>query len=668
MSLRDESLHGAMQRLDGLLEKAAEAAYRALLAMQRNDAPAVRSAADQLRFLRARVEPTPAASAEAIAPATQAAVERLKCAVEAIATGAATLGQWTRQNIQAMAAGNLPDAAEQWQRLIDLTLPDTWDFDTDLFLVYGDHQAAICEQLRLRGQRRILFVGDADGSAVPADDPDTGVVHCAEQLQASFARLRRPYPSRVAKLDLHDGQPAGLDKTALDALIHKYLLGLWTNHKTTLEFAQRWVEQGIGNIPAVVHHHSLSVLDGRFQGMPAILIAPGPSLDKNIHLLHQAQGKAVLLAPLQTLRRLHLAGIRPDFVLVLDPLDLTTEPLDFFKDVPDASLPALIVGLGCHPAVIRKFRQVYFYAAGGPVDHWTQDILGQALVRLEGPSVALCAFMLARHWQCSPITLVGQDLALDGDRQYAQDAHLFNLEHRKLLPLPGYHGGTVQSPTDYYLFHHLFELLAQDVAQRDPGLQLFNSTEGGAYIEGFVHRPLRAVIDEHVAALNPERHALATAPAVAPPHNPLPAVAVEHLRQILARIDTASALAARCLRLSQAARPGSHALDRLGTQEARLRTLLRTIQGFGIVYQTEIDAALQASSQAQSLHDNLNASRTLYRVVVQGCAFMRPLVARALDQIGAQSSSTRTFTPLPLILVAASRSATCRAMARSTAT
>lgn len=634
MSLCDVSLQNQIQRLDGLLEKAADAAYRALLAIQRDDAVGVRSAGDQLRFLRARTQSDNPPDGALAGHTTRDALERMKCAADAIATAEPVIRRWTQQNVQAMAGGELPTEAEQWQRLIDLALPAAWDFDSDLFLVLGNFQAPIREQLRLRGQRRILFVGDDAACLAPIDDADTLVVQRESQLHSGLGALKRPYPNRIAKLDLHNERPAGLEKSDLDALILKIVLGLWTNFKTTQEFGRRWVEQGIGNVPLVVRHYSLSALDGRFQGMPAILVAPGPSLDKNIHLLHEAQGKAVLLAPLQTLRRLHLAGIRPDFVLVLDPLDLTSEPYDFFKDVPDEALPDLIVGLGCHPNVIRKFRRAYFFSAGGPVDHWMEDILGEPLISLAAGSVALSAFMLARHWHCNPIALVGQDLALDGDRQYAEDANLFNVQARKLLPLRGYHGGTVQSPSDYFLFHHHFELLAQDVAQRDPDLLLFNCTEGGAYIEGFGHTPLHAVIDAHVAVLSADRHTVALADG---PDSPLPgthrAAAVAHLQMALSTIDATSALAGRCLRLSQMARPGSTALNRLGAEEKQLRALAHQIKGFGIVYQREIDEAILASARATCLYDNLNASRTLYRVISQGCSLLRPLVSTALEAL-----------------------------------
>nr|MCU0927573.1 DUF115 domain-containing protein [Hydrogenophaga sp.] len=368
-----------MLRLDGVLEKAAEAAYQALLAIERDDPAAVRTSVDQLRFLKARTQ-APSRSGQGHAGgASRAALDRMKFAAEAIATAEPLIHRWLQHNLQTLAGDHGLGEAEQWQRLIDVALPAAWDFDTDLFLVYGDYQAPIREQLRLRGQRRILFVGNDAANGAPTNDPDTLVVTQEAQLLTGLQALKRPYPDRFAKLDLQLERPAGLARPDLDALIHKHVMALWTNLKTTQEFGQRWIEQGIGNMPAVVRHQSLSALDGRFQGMPAILVSPGPSLDKNIHLLREAQGKALLLAPLQTLRRLHLAGIRPDFVLVLDPLDLTTEPYDFFKDVPDDALPDLIVGLGCHPAVISRFKRVYFFSAGGPVDHWMQDLLGEPL-------------------------------------------------------------------------------------------------------------------------------------------------------------------------------------------------------------------------------------------------------------------------------------------------
>jgi hypothetical protein len=633
-----------MQRLDGLLEKAADAAYQALLAIERDDAVAVRFAVDQLRYIRARTQAPAQVVDNPGEHATRDALERMRCAAEALDVAEPVIQHWTRQNVQAMAGGELPEEGEQWQRLIDLALPAAWDFDADLFMVFGDYQAAIREQLRQRGQRRILFVGhDSQGSA-PTDDPDTLVVTSDAQVHSHLGALKRPYPNRLAKLDLHNARPNGFETSDLDALIHKNILALWTNFKTTQEFGRRWVEQGIGNIPAVVQHQSLSVLDGRFRGMPALLVSPGPSLDKNIHLLREAQGKALLLAPLQTLRRLHLAGVRPDFVLVLDPLDLTTEPYDFFKEVPDEILPDLIVGLGCHPNVIRKFKRVYFFSAGGPVDHWMQDILGEPLIQLGAPSVALAALMLARHWRCNTITLVGQDLALDGGRQYAQDANLFNVESRKLLPLRGYYGGTVQSPSDYYLFHHQFELIAQDMAQRDPDLRLFNCTEGGAYIKGFEHAPLRALIDDHVLKRSAEQHAAATSiPLGMHTSCAFRASAIAHLQAALSTIDTASALARRCLRLSHAVRPGSTALKRLGADEKMLRTLVQKIKGFGIVYQDDIDEAIKASARAKNLHDNLTASRTLYRVILQGCELIRPMVEQALHAMGAGVAHQRSL-------------------------
>lgn len=61
---------------------------------------------------------------------------------------------------------------------------------------------------------------------------------------------------------------------------------------------------------------------------------------------------------------------------------------------------------------------------------------------------------------------------------------------------------------------------------------------------------------------------------------------------------------------------------------------------FSIVYQDQIDAALQAAANARTLQANLAASRALYAVVLQGCAFIRPLVTQALQSLGTASRAS----------------------------
>jgi hypothetical protein len=430
----------------------------------------------------------------------------------------------------------------------------------------------------------------------------------------------------------HESEAERAAQATLVERIHKSMTSNWLCHNTRRLFAQRWVKQGVANIPAVARHANFRIQNGRFRDKPAILIAPGPSLDKNIDLLRQAKGKAVLIAPLQSLRRLYKAGIQPDFVTVLDAADLTSEPLDFFGDVPDEFLTTLVVAVNCHPHVIRRFQRVIFFSSDGPLDSWVESIVNESLHRLRAPSVALANLLLARYWGCNPIMLVGQDLALSGQKKYAGEERKGAQRMVKLVTLPGYSGGTVQSPLDYFLFHHWFELMAVDITLKDPEVSLYNCTEGGAFIKGFEHKPLQQVLDRFVVNLQEQPIAqLATVDQTVASDRL--EVAQLRLQSTFVILDDLLRQVKQLERLSHQPRPNAAQLHKLADKEQSLRVLLNNIKGFTSVYQDDIDQAIVMSTKSKTLQENLVASRMLYQVVKEGCLYFRPLVEQALKNL-----------------------------------
>jgi len=648
---RAEPISAALQRKEIWFEKAADTAYQALQAISQGHETTARNEIDKLRLLRSILSVGEAheAVASSIEGASPLSLQRMRYAVDAIQASQEVIAHWVLQNAASLRDATRIEALE-WQRLIDHALPSAWNFEADLLLIYGRVSSDLVAALRDRGQRRVLFVLHPDetdsGDACPTDG-EMRVVRTEEEIGLYIESLKAPYIKHRTRLDIIQGD--GTRAEDFGPFIQKSVMTTWMSVNTRRHFARLWVEQGVANMPAMARHNNLSELDGAFRGRPAILISPGPSLDKNIAQLKEAQGKAVLIAPLQTLRRLYKAGIRPDFVLVLDATDLTTDPYDFFNEVPADFLTTLIVCVNCHPNVVKKFERVYFFSARGPLDHWMEEMLSQPLVPLQGPSVAISALLLAQHWGCNPIVLTGQDLALaDNGERYAADAQLNNLTAPKLMTLPGYHGGTVRTPSDYFLFHHQFELIAKALATSHPDVQLCNCTEGGAYIQGYEHLPLHDVLQAHVLA-----HPVADWVAVQDAHDSdqqrrqRTASAVAHLHSIRKAVDACERQADKCRRLTLRANGGAAFMQQLDTEEKRLRSLIQSIKGFAIVFQDQIDAARQAAVSAQSLQANLAASRELYAVVSQGCGFIRPLVAQALVDL----EPTRVLAPQPAALV-----------------
>lgn len=637
----------AVKRRQSLFEQASEVAFRAVLAISQDNEQQARGAIDELRFLKRLIrngEPLQSGP-EDISSASPLALQLMRFAFDAVAQSDAVIAHWVHQNQVNLVCSRTQTDPQAWQRLIDAALPDAWSFESDVFLVVGAAPAALIDALCARGQRRIMVHGPVRLVAQPGTE-----LLVSDDLAAvtAFIRsLRKPIPKAHATMVMCNAVDDALadaarevttanstERTTLQQQVHKALMSNWMDSNTQRHFSQHWVQQGVANIPAIALHGNLQALDGKFRDRPAVLIAPGPSLDKNIDLLHQAKDRAVLIAPLQSLRRLYKSGIQPDFITVLDATDLTAEPFDFFNDVPDDFLTTLVVAVNCHPNVIRRFQRVYFFSGSGPLDRWVQDIVPQPLINLDASSVAITGLLLAQHWGCNPITLVGQDLALAGNRRYADDAQLNNLNAPHLMTLPGYYGGTVQSPSDYFLFHHQFEKIAEKIAQLSPQTQLFNATEGGAFIQGFAHEPLHTVLEQHVLNLPTQP----VANLLVGDQNPAQSrmkTARNRLQNTCKVLEDLQQQVRQLVRLSQQPRPQAATLRKLSEKEQLLRKTLKRIEGFTSIYQDDIDQAVAAAGQAKTLHDNLVASQALYQVVADSCQFFRPLVQEALAALQA---------------------------------
>ena len=89
------------------------------------------------------------------------------------------------------------------------------------------------------------------------------------------------------------------------------------NTRAASKFGQQWARNILINLPNCSYGYNLHEI------MPskneiAIVVASGPSLDKNIDFLAQIQDKVVIVTALRSVPVLQAAGIKPDIVVQLD--------------------------------------------------------------------------------------------------------------------------------------------------------------------------------------------------------------------------------------------------------------------------------------------------------------------------------------------------------------
>ncbi len=178
------------------------------------------------------------------------------------------------------------------------------------------------------------------------------------------------------------------------------------------------------NLASYVCCPPIDQLRRRFAGFPAIVVSAGPSLARNMHLLKQAKGRAVIIAVQTTLKPLLRLGVEPDFVTSLDYNPISRK---FFEGIEDFGKVVLVA----EPKVTWPVVDVF----SGKKTLLRNDFADMCLGGLEKPrdglragtTVAHLSFYLAEYLGADPIILIGQDLGFSDNMYYAPGTMVHDL-------------------------------------------------------------------------------------------------------------------------------------------------------------------------------------------------------------------------------------------------
>ncbi|EAH9774075.1 DUF115 domain-containing protein [Campylobacter jejuni] len=263
--------------------------------------------------------------------------------------------------------------------------------------------------------------------------------------------------------------------------------------------ALQGIEQFVYNLPSMITHPSYKELLSKRKNLSdtAIIVSTGPSLTKQLPLLKKYASKATIFCADSSYPILAKHNIKPDYVLSLERIPLTSEFFnndfgEFDKDI------LFVLKSYVHPHTTkylqknnRNFMLVSTYASF--INYLKLDDFGYFNM---GFSVANMNFLLAIHLKHKNIVLIGQDLAYAKDglshtKDYSNlDKHEGHFQRDKNKYTTQAYGdnGKVESSFVWTLFRHNFE---QDVAnaKKNYYITTYNCTEGGARIEGTIEKP-----------------------------------------------------------------------------------------------------------------------------------------------------------------------------------
>ncbi|WP_258359741.1 motility associated factor glycosyltransferase family protein [Moorella sulfitireducens] len=278
--------------------------------------------------------------------------------------------------------------------------------------------------------------------------------------------------------------------------INDILFGLLCSLNTALRFSVTWTRNFFLNLAKVLTSTPVKSFYGVFQSKPGIIVSAGPSLNKNLSLLKEAKGKAIILTVGTALKPVLATGINPDIGVSIDGGKANFR---HFEGIDTTGFPLLFDPI-IYPRILEEYKgcliaSVYFEI----FQTWLQNLgyLDPGQVRM-GPSVANYAFDFALKLGLDPIIFIGQDLAFTGGNTHARGTVYENREPTKeksrLLEIEGFYGGKVI--TDRSL-HAMLQYIETQIAMTANGRRIINATEGGARIKGTEVMTLRQAIDTY---------------------------------------------------------------------------------------------------------------------------------------------------------------------------
>ncbi|EDO8330925.1 DUF115 domain-containing protein [Campylobacter jejuni] len=258
--------------------------------------------------------------------------------------------------------------------------------------------------------------------------------------------------------------------------------------------ALQGIEQFVYNLPSMITHPSYKELLSKRKGISdtAIIVSTGPSLTKQLPLLKKYASKATIFCADSSYPILAKHDIKPDYVLSLERIPLTSE--FFNNDFGEFDKDIVFVCAGVvHPKTIEYLKNKTFII--------TQKILAfPYYINLKnfcyaavGFSVAHMAYEFATHLSHKNIIFIGQDLA------YAEDGFSHTKDYSNLDKHEGHfqrdkgkfqclaYGGDGKAESSEVWT--MFRFFLQDTISRNIISTTYNCTEGGARIEGTIEKP-----------------------------------------------------------------------------------------------------------------------------------------------------------------------------------
>lgn len=312
-----------------------------------------------------------------------------------------------------------------------------------------------------------------------------------DELEAYFG-LMISYDNMTSLKCYTSGNYAKLFPEQLEKFIKvlkKHIEKISISWNTLVRYTDVKAKNTFNNLPYLYEGYSIEALKGILPvDIPVIVVSAGPSLNKNIMDLKKAVGKSCIIATDTAMKPLLTAGIIPNLFVIIDGL----KPGVLFEHKDLSKVPMVtMTGVSVEPMKYHKGKK-FFYNSSSPLEQKILADLSEKEKRsrilpglITGGSVANSAYSLGMYMGAKKIILVGQDLAMTGNRTHADGTFQDKMDEIDVnnggyFEVESVDGGKVLTRDDFDRYRKWFE----EYAKKWSYITMIDATEGGALIHG----------------------------------------------------------------------------------------------------------------------------------------------------------------------------------------
>ncbi|MBN1835428.1 MAG: DUF115 domain-containing protein, partial [Spirochaetales bacterium] len=230
----------------------------------------------------------------------------------------------------------------------------------------------------------------------------------------------------------------------VDAAVRSLLDRREVNLNTLNRFGRLWLRNLTANLREFVLCPGVEGLRGSFDGVPALVLAAGPSLDRLLPELPRLRERTLLVAVDTSFGLCVAAGVEPDLLVTVDPQYWNTRHLD--RVVVEKAVT--VSESSAHPRLFRRpgpEAPLYFVSSFFPLGRLLEEAVGARGRVGAGGSVATTAWDLARLLGCRPVYMGGLDLGYPGSRTHCRGAFFEERAHDRSFRLATAEGSSFQA-------------------------------------------------------------------------------------------------------------------------------------------------------------------------------------------------------------------------------